>query len=72
LTTKLAIIVIATAVTTSLGSPALARTHYRLKSHDSVKPSEIYNTIGRPDADPNNADATGGGSLGYNQMLLEH
>jgi hypothetical protein len=71
-TTKLVIIAIATAVTASLGSPALASDHYRHKSQDSVKPTEIYNTASRPDADPNSADATGGGSLGYNQMLLQH
>jgi hypothetical protein len=71
-TAKLAIIAIATALTASLASPVLARTHYRLRSNDSPKSEEIYNTASRPDADPNSANATGGGSLGYNQMLLQH
>jgi hypothetical protein len=71
-TKKLAFIVIATAVTASLASPAPARTLYRLQSDNSPRPGGLYNTISRPDVDPNSAGATGGGSLGYNQMLLQH
>jgi hypothetical protein len=80
--TKLALL--AAIVAAGLSSPALARVGYGVNSGENGIHSQPQFRVARPHGralynvapsnpsarDPNSTAATGGGSLGYNQMLL--